>query len=137
MPFSVSVLPQDCYQGKAFILRGHSLVDGRDSASYVSSSRLSPLFLIGFQTPCIFGYKAILGDLAYDPSFREQMAAARQPLYITFREHYCFSPAIPVPLHDDEDYFKNSFLPLGCRLTEVEVGSLHFLSNICLPIMTN
>jgi hypothetical protein len=51
----------------------------------------------------------------------QKVTAARLPSYVTFREHYCFSPSVPVPLRDDEDPFKNGFLPQGCRVVEVKV----------------
>ena len=52
----------------------------------------------------------------------QQAIATRQPFYITFREHYCFSPSVPVPLPDDENIFKHGFLPQGCRFIDIEVG---------------
>ena len=76
---------------------------------------------MNLQAPCMNSYNDILGHIAYRSSFHENVITARQPLYITFREHYCFSPSVAVPLYDDEDSFKNSFLPPGCQLTEVEV----------------
>lgn len=80
----------------------------------------------------MYDYSTVLEDLAYDPSFPKQFTGARQPLYITFREHYCFSPSMPVPLYNEEDSLKNGFLPLGCRITEVEVSSSHFCSMFTL-----
>jgi hypothetical protein len=64
--------------------------------------------------------------VAYQPlqaSPSAAVTASREPTYVTFREHYCFSPSVPVPLHDDGD-FENSFLPQGCRIVAVKVNSL-------------
>jgi hypothetical protein len=52
----------------------------------------------------------------------QQVQVTRQPFYITFREHYCFSPSVPVPLPDDDNTFKNGFLPSGCRFVNIEVS---------------
>jgi len=65
----------------------------------------------------------------------QHVAAARQPFYITFREHYCFSPSVPVPLYDDEVAFDNGLLPQGCRFVQVEVHLeliFHFASPMLL-----
>jgi hypothetical protein len=46
----------------------------------------------------------------------------RFPLYVTFRELYCYSPSIPIPLGSGEGAFENAFLPVGCRWHETEVS---------------
>lgn len=46
----------------------------------------------------------------------------RFPLCVTFRELYCYSPSIPLPLGGNEGVFENAFLPIGCRWHETEVG---------------
>ena len=46
----------------------------------------------------------------------------RFPLYVQFREFYCYSPSTPLPIAEDEISFFNAFLPLGCRWHEDEVG---------------
>ncbi|KAG1842392.1 hypothetical protein DFJ58DRAFT_56735 [Suillus subalutaceus] len=46
----------------------------------------------------------------------------RFPLYVTFRELYCYSPSIPLPLRGNEGAFENAFLPIGCRWHETEAG---------------
>lgn len=45
----------------------------------------------------------------------------RFPLYVTFRELYCYSPCIPLPLDEHEGGFESAFLPIGCQWNEVEV----------------
>jgi hypothetical protein len=45
----------------------------------------------------------------------------RFPLYVTFKELYCYSPCIPLPLDENEAGFENAFLPIGCRWHETEV----------------
>lgn len=47
----------------------------------------------------------------------------RFPLYVQFRELYCYSPSTPLPVAGDEISFFNAFLPLGCQWREDEVGS--------------
>lgn len=46
----------------------------------------------------------------------------RFPLYVTFRELYCYSPSIPLPLGSGEGAFENAFLPIGCRWHETEAS---------------
>lgn len=46
----------------------------------------------------------------------------RFPLYVKFRELYCYSPSTPLPVAEDEISFFNAFLPLGCKWHEDEVG---------------
>lgn len=46
----------------------------------------------------------------------------RFPLYVQFRELYCYSPSTPLPVAEDEISFFNAFLPLGCQWREDEVG---------------
>ena len=50
----------------------------------------------------------------------------RFPLYVQFREFYCYSPSTPLPIAEDEISFFNAFLPLGCRWNEDEVGCRPF-----------
>ncbi|EGO03025.1 hypothetical protein SERLA73DRAFT_70490 [Serpula lacrymans var. lacrymans S7.3] len=45
----------------------------------------------------------------------------RSPLYVTFRELYCYSPSSSI-LSVDNESFMNGFLPLGCRWMELEDG---------------
>lgn len=46
----------------------------------------------------------------------------RFPLYVQFRELYCYSPSTPLPIAEDGISFFNAFLPLGCQWREDEVG---------------
>jgi hypothetical protein len=46
----------------------------------------------------------------------------RFPLYVQFRELYCYSPSTPLPVAEDEISFFNAFLPSGCHWREDEVG---------------
>lgn len=46
----------------------------------------------------------------------------RFPLYIHFREYYCYSPTTPVPVERDGNTFFNAFMPQGCRSYKVENG---------------
>jgi hypothetical protein len=48
----------------------------------------------------------------------------RFPLYVTFRELYCYSPYIPLPLDENEAGFENAFLPIGCQWHETKVRLL-------------
>lgn len=47
---------------------------------------------------------------------------SRFPLYVRFREFYCYSPSTPLPVAEDEISLFNAFLPLGCQWHEDEVG---------------
>ncbi|KAF8440020.1 hypothetical protein L210DRAFT_368466 [Boletus edulis BED1] len=49
-------------------------------------------------------------------------SSGRFPLYVKFRELYCYSPSIPLPVAEDEISFFNGFLPLGCQWREDESG---------------
>lgn len=80
----------------------------------------------------MFSYRPL--QTSSSPAYHE-VAAARQPFYITFREHYCFSPSVPVPWYDDEAAFNNGLLPQGCRFVPVEVNFklvLHFANFMLL-----
>ncbi|KAG8215335.1 hypothetical protein J3R82DRAFT_8929 [Butyriboletus roseoflavus] len=46
----------------------------------------------------------------------------RFPLYVQFRELYCYSPSTPLPVAEDEISFFNAFLPLGSQWHEDESG---------------
>ena len=74
--------------------------------------------LTSFKVPCMISYQPLQTSSA--PTCHK-VTASREPTYVTFREHYCYSPSVPVPLHDDEDTFKNGFLPPGCRIVDVKV----------------
>lgn len=50
----------------------------------------------------------------------------RFPLYVSFRELYCYAPSTPLPVAGDEISFFNAFLPLGCQWQEDEVGCRPF-----------
>jgi len=50
----------------------------------------------------------------------------RFPLYVQFRELYCYSPSTPLPVAEDEISFFNAFFPLGCQWHEDEVGCRRF-----------
>lgn len=56
----------------------------------------------------------------------------RRPLYVKFRELYCYSPSTPLPVAEDEISFFNAFLPLGCQWHEDEVGCQHFCVVQCV-----
>ncbi|OAX40985.1 hypothetical protein K503DRAFT_558481 [Rhizopogon vinicolor AM-OR11-026] len=46
----------------------------------------------------------------------------RFPLYVTFKELYCYSPCIPLPVNENGAGFENAFLPIGCQWHETEAG---------------
>ncbi|KAF9221739.1 hypothetical protein BS17DRAFT_757110 [Gyrodon lividus] len=46
----------------------------------------------------------------------------RFPLYVRFRELYCYSPSLPLSVNAEEKSFLNAFLPIGCRWHESESG---------------
>lgn len=71
----------------------------------------------------MLGYRALLSNPGYDHNdFHDKLRAVRSPHYVTFKEHYCYSPAFTVPWQDEEAWFKNGFLPPGCRIDDVKVG---------------
>jgi hypothetical protein len=86
----------------------------------------SRVLLMLLKVPCMSSYRA----LQVSP---QGVTAARQPFYVTFREHYCFSPSIPVPL-PDEEAFKHGFLPPGCRFVEVQVSLRTINQNLLTQI---
>lgn len=59
------------------------------------------------------------------------VATARQPIYATFQEHYCFSPSVHVPWDDSQEFFNNGLLPQGLFLTETKVSVHFFISLSC------
>lgn len=77
----------------------------------------------------MLGYKELLSNLDYPPELHNKLAAARSPHYVTFKEHYCYSPSLTVPWQDEEEWFKNGFLPPGCRIIDIEVGLLPLASS--------
>ncbi|KAG2078452.1 hypothetical protein BDR04DRAFT_1041415 [Suillus decipiens] len=72
-----------------------------------------------FIAPYYNVYKDILSSSSAPSPFP---SFGRFPLYVTFRELYCYSPSIPLPLGGSEGAFENAFLPIGCRWHETEAG---------------
>ncbi|KAH7927561.1 hypothetical protein BV22DRAFT_1031606 [Leucogyrophana mollusca] len=46
----------------------------------------------------------------------------RFPLYVTFRELYCYTPSLPASFAEDAGSFTEAFLPAGCQWREHEAG---------------
>ncbi|KAG0706197.1 hypothetical protein DFH29DRAFT_187553 [Suillus ampliporus] len=95
---------------------------------YRSPSSLPGQYIPGtisgrWQGSFIAPYYNVYKDMLSSPSAPSPFPTfGRFPLYVTFRELYCYSPSIPLPLEDNEGVFENAFLPIGCRWYETEAG---------------
>ena len=76
----------------------------------------------------MLGYKELLSNADYPLDFHDKLGSCRVPHYVTFKEHYCYSPSFTVPWKDEEAWFKNGFLPPGCRIVDIEVCLTYFTS---------
>jgi hypothetical protein len=47
-----------------------------------------------------------------------------RPLYFTLKEHFCYSPSLPIPLDSDENGLLNAWLPADTLWAEKEVRRL-------------
>ncbi|KAG2151013.1 uncharacterized protein EDB93DRAFT_1083671 [Suillus bovinus] len=92
---------------------------------YRSPSSLPGQYIPGtisgrWQGSFIAPYCDVYKDMLSSPSAPSPFPTfGRFPLYVTFRELYCYSPSIPLPLGGN-DAFENAFLPIGCRWHETE-----------------
>ncbi|KAI6037967.1 hypothetical protein EDC04DRAFT_2068919 [Pisolithus marmoratus] len=89
------------------------------SPSYYIPDTLTGYWRGSFMTPFIDIYKSmLLSDEAPStfPFF------GRFPLYVHFREYYCYSPMTPVPVEEGGNAFFDAFLPQGCQWYEIEDG---------------
>ncbi|KAF9238647.1 hypothetical protein BU15DRAFT_75096 [Melanogaster broomeanus] len=101
-------------------------------------SKVAGMLLIGavrYLDP-IMGYYPHILDATSPAPFQEDYQAmlsspeapspfptfGRFPLYVRFREFYCYSPLPPIPVIDEENSFFNAFLPVGCQWHENESG---------------
>ena len=69
----------------------------------------------------MLGYKELLSNADYPLDFHDKLGSCRVPHYVTFKEHYCYSPSFTVPWKDEEAWFKNRFLPPGCCINDFEI----------------
>ena len=93
---------------------------GRWQGAFIVSRSLQSFGLNSiFQAPYQEDYRSMF----YSPEAPSVFPSfGRFPLYVKFRELYCYSPSTPLPVAEDEISFFNAFLPLGCQWREVEVG---------------
>ncbi|KAG2130357.1 hypothetical protein DEU56DRAFT_467515 [Suillus clintonianus] len=95
---------------------------------YRSPSSLPGQYIPGtisgrWQGSFIAPYYNVYKDMLSSPTAPSPFPTfGRFPLYVTFRELYCYSPSIPLPLEENEGAFENAFLPIGCRWHETEAG---------------
>jgi hypothetical protein len=57
-----------------------------------------------------------------------------RPLYFTLKEHFCYSPSLPIPLDSDENGLLNAWLPADTLWVEKEVRRLSPKINLCFII---
>ncbi|KAF8841882.1 hypothetical protein BDN67DRAFT_966604 [Paxillus ammoniavirescens] len=72
-----------------------------------------------FIAPCPEVYRSMLFSQESPSPFP---TFSRFPLYVKFRELYCYSPSLPLPDNEEENSFLNGFLPIGCHWHESESG---------------
>ncbi|KAF8549840.1 hypothetical protein OG21DRAFT_1488240 [Imleria badia] len=72
-----------------------------------------------FIAPYREDYRSIFGSAEAPSPFP---SFGRFPLYVKFRELYCYSPSTPLSVAEDEISFFNAFLPIGCQWREDESG---------------
>ncbi|KAH7882779.1 hypothetical protein F5I97DRAFT_1816236 [Phlebopus sp. FC_14] len=77
-----------------------------------------------FLAPCQDTYKAMLSSPNAPSPFP---TFCRFPLYVRFRELYCYCPSMPLPLPEDEGAFLNAYLPVGCHWHESEARNRFIL----------
>ncbi|KAG9310952.1 hypothetical protein JVU11DRAFT_8826 [Chiua virens] len=94
---------------------------GRWQGSFIvrRSFPSSPILGLSFQAPYQEDYRSMScsGEAPSPfPTF------CRFPLYVQFRELYCYPPSTPLPVAEDEISFFNAFLPLESQWQEDESG---------------
>lgn len=87
--------------------------------SYYVPGTLSGYWRGSSMMPYLDFYKSMLSS-AEAPSTLPSFG--RFPLYVRFREYYCYSPTPPVPVEEGANALFNAFLPQGCRWYEIKDG---------------
>ncbi|KAI6118173.1 hypothetical protein F5141DRAFT_1096689 [Pisolithus sp. B1] len=87
--------------------------------SYYVPGTLSGYWRGSSMMPCLDFYKSMLSSAEAPSTFP---SSGRFPLYVRFREYYCYSTTTPVPVEEGGNAFFNAFLPQGCHWYEVKDG---------------